>query len=82
MSKADMIDVEGVVTEVLPNTMFRVDIGKGEPILCTISGKLRTNYIRIVAGDNVMVEMSPYDITRGRIKWRDRGGHSTTVSRR
>jgi translation initiation factor IF-1 len=67
-----MIETEGVVTEALPNTMFRVDIGKGHVILAHISGKLRQHYIRIVPGDKVTVQMSPYDLTRGRITWRSR----------
>ena len=70
MAKDDMIEVEGVVVESLPNTTFRVDIGNGHIILAHISGKLRMNYIRIVPGDKVTVEMSPYDLTKGRITWR------------
>ena len=72
MSKADMIDLEGVVVEALPNTNFLVDIGKGHTILATISGKLLMNYIRILPGDKVKVQMSPYDLTRGRITWRSK----------
>ena len=72
MSKADMIELEGVVKEALPNTYFLVDIGKGDTILATISGKLRMNYIRILPGDKVTVQMSPYDLTRGRITWRSK----------
>ena len=71
MSKADMIELEGVVKEALPNTNFLVDIGKGHTILA-ISGKLRMNYIRILPGDKVTVQMSPYDLTRGRITWRSK----------
>ena len=67
-----MIELEGVVKEALPNTNFLVDIGKGHPILATISGKLRMNYIRILPGDKVTVQMSPYDLTRGRITWRSK----------
>ena len=70
MSKDDMIEVEGVVVESLPNTTFRVDIGNGHIILAHISGKLRMNFIRILPGDKVTVQMSPYDLTRGRITWR------------
>ena len=70
MAKSDMIEVEGVVVESLPNTTFQVDIGKGHTILAHISGKLRMNFIRILPGDKVTVEMSPYDLTRGRITWR------------
>ena len=65
-----MIEVEGVVVESLPNTTFRVDIGNGHIILAYISGKLRMNFIRILPGDKVTVQMSPYDLTRGRITWR------------
>ena len=70
MGKSDMIEVEGVVVESLPNTTFQVDIGNGHTILAHISGKLRMNFIRILPGDKVTVEMSPYDLTRGRITWR------------
>ena len=65
-----MIEVEGVVVESLPNTTFQVDIGNGHTILAHISVKLRMNFIRILPGDKVTVEMSPYDLTRGRITWR------------
>ena len=67
-----MIEVEGVVTESLPNTTFKVDIGNGHIILAHISGKLRMNFIRILPGDKVTVEMSPYDLTKGRITWRSK----------
>ena len=70
MAKSDMIEVEGVVVEAMPNTTFQVDIGNGHTILAHISGKLRMNFIRILPGDKVTVEMSPYDLTRGRITWR------------
>ncbi|MBO5034832.1 MAG: translation initiation factor IF-1 [Oscillospiraceae bacterium] len=70
MAKDDMIEVEGTVLEALPNTTFKVDIGSGHVILAHISGKLRVNYIRILPGDKVTVQMSPYDLTRGRITWR------------
>lgn len=70
MAKEDAIEVEGLVVEALPNTMFRVELTNGHKILAGISGKLRMNYIRIVPGDKVTVEMSPYDLTRGRITWR------------
>ena len=70
MAKSDMIEVEGVVVEAMPNTTFQVDIGNGHTILALISGKLRMNFIRILPGDKVTVEMSPYDLTRGRITWR------------
>ena len=67
-----MIEVEGVVVESLPNTTFQVDTGNGHTILAHISGKLRMNFIRILPGDKVTVEMSPYDLTRGRITWRSK----------
>ena len=70
MSKDDEIELEGTVVESLPNTMFKVDIGNGHVILATISGKLRMNYIRILPGDKVTVEVSVYDLTKGRITWR------------
>ena len=72
LAKSDMIEVEGVVVEALPNTTFQVDIGNGHTILAHISGKLRMNFIRILPGDKVTVEMSPYDLTRGRITWRSK----------
>ena len=72
MSKEDEIELEGTVVESLPNTMFKVDIGNGHVILATISGKLRMNYIRILPGDKVTVQLSPYDLTRGRITWRSK----------
>ena len=65
-----MIEVEGTVVEAMPNTTFQVDIGNGHTILAHISGKLRMNFIRILPGDKVTVERSPYDLTRGRITWR------------
>ena len=72
MAKDDMIELEGVVTEALPNTTFRVDIGNDHVILAHISGKLRMNFIRILPGDKVTVQISPYDLTRGRITWRSK----------
>ena len=72
MAKSDMIEVEGVVVESLPNTTFQVDIGNGHMILAHISGKLRMNFIRILPGDKVTVEMSPYDLTKARITWRSK----------
>ena len=72
MAKDDMIELEGVVTESLPNTTFNVDIGNGHIILAHISGKLRMNFSRILPGDKVTVQMSPYDLTRGRITWRSK----------
>ena len=72
MSKEDVIEVEGVVFEALPNAMFRVELQNGHKILAHISGKLRMNYIKILPGDKVTVEMSPYDLTKGRITWRSK----------
>ena len=72
MSKADVIEVEGKVIEKLPNAMFSVELENGHQILAHISGKLRMNYIRILPGDKVTIEMSPYDLTRGRITWRSK----------
>jgi len=72
MAKDDMIELEGIVVDSLPNTMFHVDIGNGHTILAHISGKLRMNFIRILPGDKVTVQMSPYDLTRGRITWRSK----------
>ena len=72
MAKDDVIELEGTVMESLPNTSFRVDIGNGHTILAHISGKLRMNFIRILPGDKVTVQMSPYDLTRGRITWRSK----------
>lgn len=70
MAKEDVIEVEGVVVETLPNAMFNVELENGHEILAHISGKMRMNYIRILPGDKVTVEMSPYDLTRGRITYR------------
>ena len=67
MAKKDLIVVNGVVTQALPNAMFRVDIENGYNILCVISGKMRHNYIKVLEGDKVKVEMTPYDLSRGRI---------------
>mgnify|MGYP003302144725 CR=1 FL=1 len=72
MSKQDMIEVEGTVREALPNTVFKVELPNGHIITAHISGKLRMNYIRILPGDKVTVELSPYDLTRGRITWRSK----------
>ena len=72
MSKDDVIEVEGVVTEKLPNTMFMVELPNGHKIMAHISGKLRMNFIRIIPGDKVKIQMSPYDLTKGRIIWRDK----------
>ncbi len=70
MSKEDVIEVEGTVVEALPNTNFKVELENGHQILAHISGKLRMNYIKILPGDKVKIELSPYDLTRGRITWR------------
>ena len=70
MSKEDVIEIEGVVSEALPNTLFKVKLENGHEILAHISGKLRMNYIKILPGDKVKVELSPYDLTKGRITWR------------
>lgn len=70
MSKEDMIEIEGTVTETLPNAMFKVELENGYVVLAHVSGKIRVNYIRILPGDRVKVEMSPYDLTRGRITYR------------
>ena len=70
MAKDDVIEIEGIVTDALPNAMFKVELGNGHTILAHISGKLRMNYIRIVPGDKVKLEMSPYDLSKGRITWR------------
>ncbi len=73
MSKADVIDdVVGTVVEKLPNAMFRVELENGHQVLAHISGKLRMNYIRILPGDKVKLELSPYDLTKARITWRDK----------
>lgn len=72
MSKADVIEIEGVVVEKLPNAMFKVELENGHIVLAHISGKLRTNFIKILPGDKVTLEMSPYDLSKGRIIWRDK----------
>lgn len=70
MAKEDVIEVEGTVLEALPNAMFQVELENGHKILAHISGKLRMNFIKILPGDKVKLELSPYDLTRGRITWR------------
>lgn len=70
LSKEDVITVEGVVVDALPNATFQVELENGHKILAHVSGKLRMNYIRILPGDKVTVELSPYDLTKGRIAWR------------
>ena len=72
MSKQDVIEIEGTVKEALPNAMFQVELPNGHMILAHISGKLRMNFIRILPGDKVTLEMSPYDLPRGRITWRSK----------
>ena len=72
MSKSDVIEIGGVVVEKLPNTMFKVELENGHQVLATISGRLRQNFIRILPGDTVTMELSPYDLTKGRIIWRDK----------
>ena len=72
MAKSDAIEIQGIVTEKLPNAMFRVELENGVEVLAHISGKLRMNYIKILPGDRVTMEMSPYDLTKGRIIWRDK----------
>ena len=72
MSKADVIEIEGVVVEKLPNAMFKVELENGHIVLAHISGKLRMNFIKILPGDKVTLEMSPYDLSKGRSVWRDK----------
>ena len=72
MSKTDVIESEGVVVEKLPNAMFKVELENGHIVLAHISGKLRMNFIKILPGDKVTLEMSPYDLSKGRIVWRDK----------
>ena len=72
MSKADVIEIEGVVVEKRPNAMFKVELENGHIVLAHISGKLRMNFIKILPGDKVTLEMSPYDLSKGRIVWRDK----------
>ena len=70
MPKKDVIEVEGTVVEPLPNTMFRVELANGHKVLAHVSGKIRLNFIKILRGDRVLVELSPYDLNRGRITYR------------
>ena len=70
MAKDDVIEVEGTVLEKLPNALFQVELDNGHKIIAHLSGKLRKNFIRIIPGDSVKIEMSPYDLTKGRITWR------------
>jgi len=70
LAKDDVIEVDGVILEALPNAMFNVELSNGHKILAHVSGRLRMNFIRILPGDKVTIEMSPYDLTKGRITWR------------
>ena len=70
MSKADVVEIEGIVVEKLPNAMFQVELENGHKVLAHLSGKLKMNFIRILPGDKVKLELSPYDLNRGRITWR------------
>lgn len=72
MSKEDVIEAEGPVVEVMPNATFKVQLANGHIVIAYLSGKLRMNYIRILEGDKVTIEMSPYDLTKGRITWRSK----------
>ena len=72
MSKTDVIEMEGKVVDALPNAMFKVELPNGHQIMAHISGKMRQNFIRIYPGDRVTIELSPYDLTRGRITWRSK----------
>ena len=72
MAKSDVIEIEGTVIEMLPNAMFQVELENGHKVLAHISGKLRMNFIRILPGDKVTIELSPYDLSKGRIVWRDK----------
>ena len=72
MSKEDQIEMEGVIADVLPNTMFRVKLENGHLVTCHISGRMRKNYIRILNGDKLRVELTPYDLSKGRITFRDK----------
>lgn len=76
MAKEDQIEMEGTVIDTLPNTMFRVELENGHVVIAHISGKMRKNYIRILKGDKVTVQLTPYDLTKGRISFRSRDGKS------
>jgi translation initiation factor IF-1 len=76
MAKEEAIEVEGTIIEPLPNAMFRVELDNGHKVLAHISGKMRMHYIKILPGDRVTVELSPYDLTRGRVTFRAKGGKS------
>lgn len=77
MAKEDQIEMEGTVIDTLPNTMFRVELENGHVVIAHISGKMRKNYIRILKGDKVTVQLTPYDLTKGRITFRSRDGKSS-----
>jgi translation initiation factor IF-1 len=77
MAKEDQIEMEGTVIDTLPNTMFRVQLENGHVVIAHISGKMRKNYIRILTGDKVTVQITPYDLTKGRITFRSRDGKSS-----
>ena len=80
MAKEDQIEMEGTVIDTLPNTMFRVQLENGHVVIAHISGKMRKNYIRILKGDKVTVQLTPYDLTKGRISFRSRDGKSSPGS--
>ena len=77
MAKEDQIEMEGIIIDTLPNTMFRVQLENGHVVIAHISGKMRKNYIRILKGDKVTVQLTPYDLTKGRITFRSRDGKSS-----
>jgi translation initiation factor IF-1 len=77
MAKEEAIEVEGIIIEPLPNAMFRVELDNGHKVLAHISGKMRMHYIKILPGDRVTVELSPYDLTRGRVTFRSKGGKNS-----
>ena len=72
MARKDLIQTEGTITETLPNAMFRVELDNGHKVLAHVSGKMRMSYIKILPGDRVLLELTPYDLSRGRIVWRDK----------
>jgi len=80
MAKEDQIEMEGTVIDTLPNTMFRVQLENGHVVIAHISGKMRKNYIRILKGDKVTVQLTPYDLSKGRISFRSRDGKSSSNS--
>lgn len=82
MAKEDQIEMDGTVIDVLPNTMFRVQLDNGHVVIAHISGKMRKNYIRILKGDKVTVQLTPYDLTKGRISFRSRDGKTTENSQK